>query len=212
MRIKGIIVDESLENGNKKMIGQCFHCGNKGLMDIVYKFTQDISEGDMAYFSWEVLLCNVCKKVTLVEKYDCFFEEEPSTTTIVYPENKYDCVGIPHRVRTAFESAIKIKNIDTTISVLALRRTLEMICLNQKAQGRTLDLKIKDLVNRNILPNGLEKPSGIIRMLGNNAAHSYKKEFNSYEVEELIDLLKHIINYLYIIPEKMKKIKTKNKF
>jgi len=203
-------MDESLKKERKQIIGQCFHCGNKGLMDILYQFTQEISPEDIEFFNWEVLLCNVCNKITLIEKYYCFLEDvRPSTATVVYPENKYDCMGIPHKVRSAFESAIKIKNIDTTLCVLALRRTLEMICLNQKAQGQTLDLKIKDLVNRNIFPNGFEKPSAIIRMRGNNAAHSDRKKFNSFEVEELIDLLKHIINYLYIIPEKTKKIKTK---
>ena len=59
---------------------------------------------------------------------------------IVYPKTKYDFKYAPKSIQRAFESAVKVAKIDSAICLLSLRRTLEMICKDKSAQGKTLEL------------------------------------------------------------------------
>lgn len=77
------------------------------------------------------------------EQREC--EEEATRRTILYPTGSFNKAGIPEKVQNAFESALKVKNIDLTIFTMAIRMTLEMICNDQKAEGPDLHNKLKDL-------------------------------------------------------------------
>lgn len=215
-----------MDSNKKQLLCTCYHCGNTGLLDIVGEhkhvyggpiFNEQGKNIDYELeetFKWAILSCPVCHKTILYQWYNnetmCdhnrldFYEEE-----ILYPENKLNLQGVPSRIKSALESAIKVKNIDTALCVMALRRVLEQVCKENNAKGKTLEVMIRDLINKNILPNGFDEACAIIRFLGNKAAHGSESVFYLHEVEELISLLKAIIDYLYIIPQRINKVKEK---
>ena len=82
-----------------------------------------------------------------------------------------------------------------------------MICKNKYAQGKTLELKIQDLAQRNILPATLNDSSWLVRNMGNEAAHADDIHYTEYEVEQLIDFVEQIITYLYELPERITRLK-----
>ncbi len=48
---------------------------------------------------------------------------------VLYPTNeRLNLSSLPQVIRSAYESALKVQNIDNTIRIIALRRTLEMVC------------------------------------------------------------------------------------
>ncbi|MCS1350285.1 DUF4145 domain-containing protein [Mechercharimyces sp. CAU 1602] len=67
-------------------------------------------------------------------------------------------------------AALKTKNIDGAICVLALRRTLEMMCIDKGENNRNLYKNIQELSDRDILPPILDGMAGILREVGNYAA------------------------------------------
>jgi len=200
-----------MDPDKKQLLCTCYHCGNKGQLNVVgedtYSFVTQEDDVQGSYV-WKMLFCPVCHKITLYQDYsdsemidpeEGFYDEE----SILYPENRFDLKGVPPQIKSALESAIKVKNIDTALCAIALRRVLEQICNDKEAKGKNLDKMIKDLISRNILPNGFDEACSIIRLLGNSAAHGSESVFYISEVEELISLLKAIIDYLYVIPKRI---------
>jgi hypothetical protein len=210
----------------KQIIAQCYHCGNKGLMNVVSVHKEqfggttvdETGELDVELeetFFWFTLSCPVCKFITLMQKYtnECYYN--PGTNTvlyddeIIYPENKMNLKNVPKNIATSFEAALKISNINSDLTLMSLRKTLELICNDMNAKGDDLDTKIKSLIKDKIFPIEFEDAYWIIRQLGNKAAHSDNTGVHNYDVKEIINLLYTIINYLYVTPGKIKYLKEK---
>ena len=197
----------------------CFHCGNKGLMTIRHKIQQEYGGlvGDWAgeivdyepreVFHWYTLTCPACKKVTLWECFGAEYLDYTESKTL-YPQSAIDATGVPENIKTAFESALKVKNIDTAICALALRRVLEAICKDKGAEGKDLEKMIANMIERSILPAMFDDACWIIRQLGNSAAHADKKVFSMHQVDQTIEFVQNIINYLYTLPVKMQKLRS----
>ncbi len=202
----------------------CYHCGNKGLLieeslylDKYYDYDENIPTFWYEDY-YHILHCPVCHGVTLLKRstdqtmqnmdgsYDFSYK-------ILYPDISTDNKGVPKNIVSAFESAKKVEKIDSSICALSLRKVLELICKDKKAQGNTLEKQIEDLVSKNILPTTFDDACKHIRLIGNEGAHDDHLSIPKSELKTLIEYLDSIINYLYIIPAKIKKltqIKTGN--
>ncbi|MBQ7016936.1 MAG: DUF4145 domain-containing protein [Firmicutes bacterium] len=199
----------------------CYHCGNQSLMPIVHKHAHDYGGpvfdefDDMIdcefeeHFDWFLLSCPVCNKITLYEEYENEVTRGQYTQSeVLYPQSSIDYSGVPENIKTAFESALKVKNIDTAICALSLRRVLEAICKDRGANGRNLEQMISDMISRQILPQMFDDACWIVRQLGNSAAHGDTKHFSKYQVDQTIIFMQNIINYLYTLPFKMQRLRA----
>ena len=150
-------------DANPYRLHTCYHCLNTGLMKILhreiyqeYEYWDDIGDdctpGDE--YTWLLLSCPVCGKLTLFETVDNSYGCTTSSN-VIYPICSINCTGVPDNIRTAFESALKVKKIDLAICSLALRRVLEAICKDKNAKGKTLE-EIAPLVG--VEPQFIEKP------------------------------------------------------
>jgi hypothetical protein len=207
-----------MENNQKVL--QCYLCGNETLMNLVgeHKYSWDETDGYYGYFNYQMFACPICGKVSLVEQYwDSAqrtynhkgeiqdYEEE----TILYPVNTIKTKDLPSEVKSAFESALKTKNIDTAVCLIALRRTLEIVCKEKGATGRNLWEKIEDLSNKGVLPPELKNASVITKTYGNMGAHDADISATKQELEQVIEFVQYILDYLYILPAKIDKIQKR---
>ena len=208
-------------NPNLFKLQTCYHCGNRGLMPIVCKHEHDYGGPEFdeignvinydleEHFEWFMLSCPACNKVTLYEEYsdettrDFFTHSE-----VLYPQSSIDYTGVPQKIKTAFESALKVKNIDTAVCALSLRRVLEAICKDKGATGKNLEQMISNMIERQLLPQMFDDACWIVRQLGNSAAHADNKHFSIYQVDQTIMFMQNIINYLYTLPIKMQQLRT----
>lgn len=207
----------------KDQVHTCFHCGNTGLMNYVgntywtYDEVERNALGDIIYAVqieheyWHVFECPVCHKPVLISEY-CFDAQEsrPEIKT-EYPTIAVSRDGVPKDIYSAFESAVKTKGIDYSICLLSLRRVLEMICKDKGAEGRDLEKKINDLIDKKIFPPMIEDACWIIRQMGNDAAHADKIAVYTYDIEQVIGYVATIIDYLYSLPYRVEKMKKKIK-
>lgn len=205
----------------KDQVHTCFHCGNTGLMNYVgntywtYDEVERNALGDVIYAMqieheyWHVFECPVCHKPVLISEY-CFDAQEsrPEIKT-EYPTIAVSRDGVPKDIYSAFESAVKTKGIDYSICLLSLRRVLEMICKDKGAEGRNLEKKIDDLIEKKIFPPMIEDACWIIRQMGNDAAHADKIAVYTYDIEQVIGYVATIIDYLYSLPYRVEKMKKK---
>lgn len=205
---------------NNQKVLQCYYCGNSTLMNLVgeHKCFWDENDGYHGYFNYQMYACPVCKKVTFYQQYwdsaQSYYYNDGNYEDIVdedilYPINTFQGNYLPHKVKEAYEAALKTKNIDSAVCLIALRRTLEIICKEKEAQGRDLWNKIEDLSNKGILPAELKHASTITKTYGNMGAHDMDVSIQRFELEQIIEFVKYILDYLYILPAKLSAIQEK---
>ncbi len=210
----------------KEYIIKCFHCGNETLMQKVGEYSWgssdiEFSEIDFLY-KYELFACPVCHKVTLMETYGddtmvnynnydqlSYFTEQ----SILFPLNNLENESVPPKIKEAYEAALKTKGIDKFICLMALRRTLELILKDKGATKWGLKDKIEEVAQKGVLPDTLKEASALAKLLGDTAAHDKELEIDEYDVEAVAEFIGFIIEYLYIIPEKINtyKIRLDNK-
>lgn len=200
----------------KEEIIKCFHCGNETLMRQTgeYKWgSLDVKEDDLNFnYTYEMFVCPICHKVTLRETYGDETMMEPNhrgemewydTKTIVFPINSMESTSIPPKVKEAFEAALKTKNIDKYVGLMALRRTLELILKDKGATKWGLKDKIEEIAEKGLLPDTLKEASSLTKILGDSAAHDKDLEIDQYDVESMAEFVEYIIEYLYVVPDKI---------
>jgi len=87
-----------------------------------------------------------------------------------------------------------------------IRKCLEMICNDNGAKGNTLNDKLKDLKNMGLLPGTNEELVKIIREVGNLGSHDSGRDLDIWDVELLDEFFKTVVDYIYVIPMKMKRL------
>ena len=87
---------------------------------------------------------------------------------------------------------------------MALRRTLELMLKDQGATKWGLKDKIEEVAAKGLLPDTLKEASSFAKVLGDTAAHDKEVEIDSYDIETIAEFISYIIEYLYIIPNKIR--------
>lgn len=201
------------KNCSQKLL-QCYHCGNKTLMYNVGEHRVDWDEGQgyYGYFDYQMYECPVCHKITLVESYwdvaQIGFDEKSKsavdyvTDTIIYPLNSFISKALPVEIQTAYDSALKVMRIDKNVCLIALRRTLELVCKDKNATGDSLRKKINSLAQNGVLPPSIKEACNKIRLYGNGGAHDCK-EITANELNTINDFVRYVLEYIYILPQKI---------
>lgn len=206
-----------MDTNEKYTLRECKYCGNKTKLNILCFYLNQIRDddykGDTHYLT---LQCEVCKNFQFAinhcgedtQDYDLSGNNVcEDVFQIVYPHESYRGYSVPKSVSKAFKSVLKTKFQDLSICAIAIRRTLEFICKDNNATGNTLYEKINSLKTNGILPSMLVDLSDLLRRIGNIGAHD-DTEFNNHQIEELIDLTKILIEYIYILPKRIKRIQS----
>lgn len=202
---------------SEKVVLTCPHCGNKTLMNLLNKFEKDTripygNEEAQFVDIFEVFECPVCQGFHLYytnwsseesypENYDIYEDGE-----VLFPASeRVSLYRLPKNIKNAYESALKVKNIDDTVCLLALRRTLEMVCKDKGAVKGQLHQKLNQLQQQGILPPLMGDISKVIKDFGNMAAHGDQVDFNSHMVDGMFRFTNKILEYVYILPREMKR-------
>lgn len=205
----------------KTMVHTCFHCGNTGILNFIgqtqctdeaidYHENGEIAHRELlGYEDWYVFECPVCNKPVVISQETLSWVDYTYRPHIEYPSVAVPSEGVPKDIYSAFEAAIRTKGIDYAICMLSLRRVLEMICKDKGAEGNDLEKMIDDLIKKNILSPAFADACWIIRQMGNSAAHADKTTIYAYQVDQVIEYVSTIINYLYSMPFRVSKLKKK---
>lgn len=192
----------------------CLHCGNETPMKKVGEYTwgsRDMEFSEIGFlYEYELFACPVCHKVTLRETYcdetmmDCrdydrslYYDEE----RILFPPVGIENDSVPSKISEAYTAALKVKGIDKYVCLMALRRTLEILLKDKGATKWALKDKIEEIAERGLLPDALKEASSLAKMLGDTAAHDKELEIDQYDVEAMVEFVRYIIEYLYVVPD-----------
>ena len=207
---------------------KCGHCGNFAPMKRAATYPRiERTWDEEGRISWDegeifyILDCLSCGKVMLMRKpyFEPFEgdENEPEPE-ILFPIDDKLPIGLPDRIKKAYEAALKVRNVDANAFGVLVGRILEMICENRKARGRDLHAKLTDLASRGEIPNNLVGVANGLKNLRNVGAHAALGDLTDEEIPILSSLLRAILEYVYSAPhlsrqaeDRLKKFKKRHK-
>jgi hypothetical protein len=214
---------DNAASSTKQKLVKCYHCGNETLMNLKGEYYwKDVEEEGHYYFSsdlyYELYACPVCHNVSLTKRYtdDSMIEQTCKgdtrnfyDETTIYPMSSFDNKAVPRKIAEAFEAALKVKNIDNGVCLIALRKTLELVLCEKGAKKWSLQDKIEEIAAKGLLPEALKEASQFAKILGNAAAHGNDEHIDSNDVSLMTEFIKYILEYLYILPHKIETYKKK---
>jgi hypothetical protein len=200
----------------------CHHCGNESVMSDIgsYKRFPNIDDNDELYevFEHHLLECPMCHKPLLLSLYRHEFMqieasdrklENYAESRIEYPRSRLGYKNTPQEIRESFETAIRVKGFDKKASLISLRLTIELVLGNKGETRGSLHEKIRKLTDSGVLPEVLSEISDVTRLFGNSAAHDKSVEVNEVDLDLLIEFTEYLLDYLYVIPAHIKRLKEK---
>jgi hypothetical protein len=205
----------------------CSHCGNVSKMEIIGNVNDDHTEVDEVFgptyeygTHYSVLKCPACEKVNIVsyDWNDSMESDDEISYDFLFPQNPNYPIGLPEKILTAFKAVEKVKSIDVNAYAILMRRLLELVCLDRNATNGTLAVMLKELANKNEIPNKLVKVASGLKDFGNIGAHAGSGELTEKEIPIVNALCNAILEYVYSAPylatlaeNKLNAIKTKKK-
>ncbi len=212
----------SLDLPPEDVIIKCYHCGNQTPMKQVGEYSwgsRDERYSDFDYLSeYKLFACPVCHKVTLIESYgdETMIDYRPNDTmfwqhkdTVLFPINSIEDVSVPPKIKDAFEAALKTQSIDTSLCLIALRRTLELVLKDKGATKWGLKDKIEEIAEKGLLPDTLKEASSLTKILGDSAAHDKDIDIDENDVLSMSEFVRYIIEYIYIVPDRLERYKER---
>lgn len=210
-------------SNNLSKLAACKHCGNLSKMEIIGSATENDNFVDEEHnhtyhagITYSVLKCPACKKINIVT-----FGWDENTTSdddityeFLYPLDLSIPIGLPEKILRAYQAAQKVKSIDVNAYAILVRRLLELICLDRKAEGKTLASMLNDLSSKGEIPSKLVKVAEGLKNFGNIGAHAGSGELTEKEIPIVNALCSAILEYVYSAPhlatlaeQKLKNIK-----
>jgi hypothetical protein len=171
-------------------------------------------------FRYEAYTCGTCKGLSLLGcfEYEALDIPEGLPLPRLYPigpdidpprHTVLEGNAIPPAVRNAFRDAWPLRHTAPSAFANQIRRTLEFICEDQKADGKTLSAQLQDLVNKGVFPQGVVDVADLVRELGNVGSHASEKQISIWDAELLDGLFRTILEYVYIGPARVKRLKER---
>lgn len=203
---------------------KCGHCGIDALMFTVcqgeHTLTEEHGLGSLWFTDfYQVLLCPSCNTVNLIKtSYDSegsipineYEEDYEITVEYLFPRIKSgNFKNLPNLVEKSYAIATKLKKIEPIASVIFSRKSLEAICVDQKATGKDLYNLINDLAQKGLIPELLKEAAHSVRLLGNEGAHELDAEVSADDAETLLALCDAIIGYVYEAPQLIQRIQER---
>ncbi len=139
--------------------------------------------------------CQACSETSIWLKNEHLMtKEEKNFEILLYPRTSTIDVqpnpDMPFNVREVFDEASLILDDSPRASAALSRLAIELLVDELKAEGKTLNNKIGDLVSKG-LPVTIQQALDAVRVIGNNAVHPGKIDMSD-DKEMAITLLKFI--------------------
>jgi Domain of unknown function (DUF4145) len=189
----------------------CGHCGVRSPMIIVAKFYEKLSDfiknvGVFEYGErYELLKCQGCEKIELeAHSYHEGMDEPIFNFRTLYPEPIIIPKGLPNKVKEEYQNALKARHGNSNGYGVLLGRVLEAVFHDKKAKGKMIGEQLKDLAQRNVLPNETLAFAKQLNKLRVKGAHFSVGKLTPKDIPIMEKLTKVILEYVYVAPFIMK--------
>lgn len=145
-----------------------------------------------------LVACTTCRTAMVLCSDYLYGPEDWDTPENIWP-NGAPVVDAPYRIQRAFQETYRCFHQASVYSATATmaRRTLEMICNDQGAVGRSLANKIEWLQQNNKIEGRLLDWATALRFIGNEGAHGH--EVKRQDAEDALAFTEALLEYIYVL-------------
>ncbi len=218
---------------------KCGHCGNIANCKSKALYTH-IAFNDDTYqnedWTWHLLQCPACSGpiliISVADHHDqSKIIDDPTVSSlefinglkysgmnaystkmkVLYPlDETIETSPLPYKVGQAYQAALKVQKVEPNAFAVLVGRTIEVICYQEKASGKVLADKIKNLADTGRIPQVLADMAKQLKQLRNLGAHADSEdEITKEDVPTIREFIDAILEYLYIAPNKIKKLEER---
>jgi len=199
----------------------CMTCerdtNHKTLAKVYVLYSDDYIDWDYKY---RIIQCQGCLDITFSNAYTCSEDVDYDhhgqpyhpTTWEYYPNritgrNKMrDTHHLPPEVASIYhETYNSLCTSQFIMTGFGIRAIVEAICNDKQVNGDNLQLKIEGLKKAGHITNDGALILHNLRFMGNEAAHELKVHKRN-ELESGFDVLEHLLQGVYVMPEQAKKL------
>jgi len=202
----------------------CGHCGNKAVMYVICEGSEkfNVEDLDLIYIKTIALKCASCDDYNIIQEMEFInrtyleFLEQTSPSEqdasiyeratrkqmqYLYPMARRKFMYVPDDVAKSYQIALKLLPIEPIACAVFIGRTLEFMCKERSANGKTLEKMLVNLRDRGDIPDRILDIANSLRFFRNISAHAVSNIEVSYnDVESLIALCEAILEYVYEAP------------
>jgi hypothetical protein len=186
------------------MIIECNYC--KATVDAKVLAEHEIVPED-GPFKTSFLECPLCKDVLLAgQEYIQVSEEdwEWSQAVRLWPEpKKYYDWSIPNLVRDSLEEAQKCyKGKAFDACAVMCGRVLEAICVEYKTKDKSLQGRLKELLDQHVIDKRIFDWADALRLSRNTGAHATSEKISKEDALNLLEFSSAICDYVFVLNKK----------
>jgi hypothetical protein len=193
---------------------RCPHCGNRTRHECVHRedyaeILEIIDDRDAIWDEkwWAILKCSTCTALSLyVDHWDD--EARKWTTRLAYPVPRQAPAEVPPEISHFFDEAMLVSKQSPALAAVALRKCLEGIASDRNASGPTLLAQIRDLANRDQIPQQLADMMNVGRSIGNIGAHYGNVQVTDDDIEALTQFTLALFEYIYVAPARIEALRA----
>jgi hypothetical protein len=193
-------------------ITACPRCGKTAAHELIHR--EDYTDGndDSQEGRWLAILnCSKCGRPSIYRD-EWNAEQEKWRAVLVYPLPRRAPGEVPAKIRKSFDDALGMLNQSLPLTAVGLRKTLEGICNDKKAQGETLNQRFAYLGENGFIPQPLAELMESSPTIGKIGAHFGNMEISQEEVDALIEYTLAVFECLYIVQARIEAVQESLEF
>ncbi len=216
-------------NNEIEIVFYCYNCGFAVETSAVSTYCTDPaplpnqivcdeSEIDYEHEEYSLRKCPKCESPFL-HKYTYLDHHEAGTfrqdIEQLFPTQSEQLLSIgptPTKVSKPYQKAKECfdKNLFEP-SIIMCRKSLEAICLDLGAKGKSLSHKIESLHNAKKIDEKLYNWASELRLIGNDAAHEFNVTIRRNDARDAIIFLNALLLYIYTLDKKFETFKKRRR-
>jgi hypothetical protein len=155
--------------------------------------------------------CDHCNVPSLFIREDFGLGFEFDDYYRIYPANERNLgFDVPDIVKQSYDEAVKCENAKIWIAaVVMVGRALEAVCKDAFPESKTIHSGLQKMKDNGLISEELLEWSNELRSLRNLGAHATSEKISSEDAIEAIDFLQAILETLYHLRPKFKKMKER---
>lgn len=110
---------------------------------------------------------------------------------------------VPDRIKSLYDRALKVKDIEPNSFVVHIRHALETLCIDRGARTGNLRDKLAKLSERGVFPPLVEQIANEVRLIGNDGAHGKRRDVEPKRVPAIDDFFHLVLGYVYDAPARL---------
>jgi len=186
------------------MILECKRCEALVNAEPIAKYVDNDSPEALAT-TYSLLRCPKCRGPFLTD------EDEVWGLTCLYPQPDMRVnPDLPAPLKAAYEEAAAcFKSKAYTATAIMCRKTLEGICVEHGATGRTLVASLKELKDKGVIENRLYEWADALRISGNEAAHDVNVTISAADAKDIVEFTNALLEYVFTFRDKFEAFKKR---